>query len=222
MQSLLLAEDIHQGRFLQQGFKYESVPTRLMHLAVRGEELFQALSYCDSVFIVIHHVDLLDEILDQLKLYHRKLPIFVLSQCFDSKLIHYVKSEKIYHFYTNPYPFRNIANEVRTIVFLQREETSYQVLRIRDLELNRNTHEVRMGGVPIELRHKEFGLLEFLMLNAGKLLSREIILESVWDRNANIFTNTVDVHINKLRKKIDYKVQEKYIHTVHCSGYIFS
>ena len=59
-----------------------------------------------------------------------------------------------------------------------------------------------------------------MMLNEGKVLSRETILENVWDRNANIFTNTVDVHINKLRKKI--KTDEKFIRTIPCSGYLIA
>ena len=222
MQSLLLAEDLHQGQFVQQGFKYESLPTRLMEIQPSFPDLQEGLSTSDSVFLLIHRLELLDLLLPQLVMPARQFPVIVLSQHYDPRLVDYVKSQKIYHFFTRPFSFRFIASEVRSLVYRQREQSTYQVLRVRDLELNRDTHEVRWRGDPIVLRHKEFILLEFLMLNAGKLFSRETILESVWDRNANIFTNTVDVHINKLRKKIDYNVSEKFIHTVHCSGYIFS
>jgi DNA-binding response OmpR family regulator len=222
MQSLLLAEDLHQGQFVQQGFKYESVPTHLLSIHAAPDDLTEQVFSCDSVFLLLHRLDLMDVILPLLRQHNRSIPIIVLSQQYSPKLLEYVKSQKIYHFYTRPFSFRLIANEVRALVYKQREQSTYQILRVRDLELNRDTHEVRWKGQFIQLRHKEFILLEFLMLNAGKLMTREIILESVWDRNANIFTNTVDVHINKLRKKIDYNVSEKYIHTVHCSGYIFS
>lgn len=222
MQSLLISEDIHQGRFVQQGFKYESVPSKLLSTKSSITEFIDALADCDSVMIHIQNIESIDALLPQIYHPDRPLPIIVLARQYDPKLVDYVKSEKIYHFFTRPFSFRVIANELRNLVYTRREPSTYQVLRIRDLELNRDTREVRWKGQSIQLRHKEFILLEFLMLNSGKLLSREIILESVWDRNANIFTNTVDVHINKLRKKIDYSVSEKFIHTVHCSGYIFS
>lgn len=222
MQSILIAEDLHLGRFVQQGFKYESMPMKLLPVHSPQDELTDAFSNSDCVFILVHHMDLIEPLLTQISSFHRTLPVIVLAQVYDPMLVEYVKTQKIYHFFTRPFPFRSIANEIRTLIYRLREQSTYQILKIRDLELNRDTHEVRWKGQSIDLRHKEFVLLEFLMLNAGKLLSRETILESVWDRNANIFTNTVDVHINKLRKKIDYNVSEKFIHTVHCSGYIFS
>jgi len=222
MQCLLLTEDLHQGEFVHQGFKYESLPINTLSVYTPPEKLIEAFWGSDIVFILVHNLNFLDNLLPAINLPHRTLPVIVLAQHYDQKLAGYLQKQKIQHFFTRPFAFRTIANEVRTMVYLQREQSTYQVLKIRELELNRDTHEVRWQGRPIQLRHKEFVLLEFLMLNAGKLLSRETILESVWDRNANIFTNTVDVHINKLRKKIDYNVSEKFIHTVHCSGYIFS
>ena len=222
MQSLIIAEDLHQGQFIQQGFKYESISTTLLSVKSSVEELANGLAYCDNIFLLIRNLDLLEQVLPDLALLHCTVPIMVLAQEYDVKLVELLKAGKIYHFFTRPLSFRFIANEVRSVVYQQREQDTYQVLKVRELELNRDTHEVRWNGQSIFLRHKEFILLEFLMLNAGKLLSREIILESVWDRNANMFTNTVDVHINKLRKKIDYSVKEKFIHTIHCTGYIFS
>ncbi len=222
MQSLLIAEDFHQGQFVQQGFKYESIPTKLISVYDKDDEFNAAISSCDSVFLLFHRLELLDTFLEKIHVSDRVLPTIALAQGYDPRLLEYLRTQKIQHFFTRPFPFRVIANEIRTLVYRQREPSTYQILKMRDLEVNRDTHEVRWKGQSIQLRHKEFILLEFLMLNTGKLLSRETILESVWDRNANIFTNTVDVHINKLRKKIDYNVSEKFIHTVHCSGYIFS
>ncbi len=109
---------------------------------------------------------------------------------------------------------------MRSNIFHDRERIDNSVLKIRELELNRETHEINFQGQSIYLRNKEFALLELLMLNEGRVLSRETILENVWDYNANIFTNTVDVHINKLRKKIN--AQEKFIRTIPCSGYLIS
>lgn len=222
MQSLLLTDDLHQGQFVRHGLKYESIPSELLSVFTSTDEIAKEASACDVVFFLCRDFQALEDLFPYLSSLHRLPFIVVLAQHYDPKLFEYVQSQRIHRFFLRPFPFRSIANEIRTLVYQQREQSTYQVLKVRDLELNRDLHEVRWKGQTIHLRHKEFVLLEFLMLNTGKLLSRETILESVWDRNANIFTNTVDVHINKLRKKIDYNVSEKFIHTVHCSGYIFS
>ena len=222
MQSLIIAEDLHQGQFIQQGFRYENIPTRLLSVRATADQIAKVLTTSDVIFLLVRDLSYVDKILPQLEILSSGLPIMVLTQNYDSKLVDLMKAGKICNYFTRPFSFRFIGNEVRSLVYRQREQSTYQVLRVRELELNRDTHEVRWNGNSIFLRHQEFILLEFLMLNAGRLLSREIILESVWDRNANMFTNTVDVHINKLRKKIDYNVKEKFIHTIHCTGYIFS
>ncbi|KKU80067.1 MAG: Two component response regulator [Candidatus Peregrinibacteria bacterium GW2011_GWA2_47_7] len=94
-------------------------------------------------------------------------------------------------------------------------------LRAFDMWLDLERREVKRNKTSIHLRHKEFALLEFFMLNRGKVLTRTSILEHVWDRNAHFSSNTVDVHINRLRRKIDNPFKEKLIHTIHCIGYTF-
>ncbi len=73
----------------------------------------------------------------------------------------------------------------------------------------------------ISLRNKEFCLLKYFMTNIGKVLSRTQILEEVWDRNICCPTNTVDVHVSSLRRKLKKSAKEDFIKTVHCVGYIF-
>ncbi len=222
MQSLLIAEDFHHGKFVQQGFKYESIPMELLQSHAGTESLTNALTGCDSVFLLMRDKDALEKLLSVLESLGQSIPVIVLAEHYDAKFPVYLRTKKVHRVFTRPFPFRSIAAEIRILVYSMKEQSEFPVLKVRDLELRRDTHEVVWKGRSIRLRHKEFTLLEFMMLNSGKLLSREKILESVWDRNANIFTNTVDVHINKLRKKIDYSVSDKFIHTVHCSGYIFS
>ena len=81
------------------------------------------------------------------------------------------------------------------------------------------THTVKRGGRKIDFNRKEFALLEYFMRNAGITLTRSMILEHVWDMNADPFTNTVDVHIRFLREKIDVPFKRKLLHTVHGYGY---
>jgi len=80
-------------------------------------------------------------------------------------------------------------------------------------------HTVRRGKVQIQLNRKEFALLEYFMSNVDVLLTRMMILERVWDMNADPFTNTVDVHVRFLRRKIDDGHRKQLIKTVHGHGY---
>jgi two-component system OmpR family response regulator len=93
------------------------------------------------------------------------------------------------------------------------------VLRAGDLELNRIGRAVRRAGRRIELTPKEFALLECLMCNSGRRVSRSMLIENVWKLSSDTMTNVVDVYINDLRKKIDDGFGEKLIRTVRGFGY---
>ena len=90
---------------------------------------------------------------------------------------------------------------------------------LQDLELNPNTRQVKRGIKMINLRKKEFDLLEFLLFNQGRVVSKSQILEQVWDYNFDVESKTVDVHISSLRSKVDKGFQSPYIHTVYGTGY---
>jgi two-component system copper resistance phosphate regulon response regulator CusR len=96
------------------------------------------------------------------------------------------------------------------------------VLRVADLELDRVFHTVKRGGVPVRLTAKEFALLEYLALHAGRALSRSMIIEHVWDQSFEGLTNIVDVYVRQLRVKIDEPHALKLIHTVRSVGYCLS
>ena len=93
-------------------------------------------------------------------------------------------------------------------------------MRIADLELDLNERIARRAGSRIELTAKEFGLLEYLMRNRGRVVSRVDIAEKVWDIHFDTGTNTIDVYVNFLRKKVDKNFSAKLIHTVVGMGYI--
>ncbi|RFC65426.1 DNA-binding response regulator [Fulvimarina endophytica] len=96
-------------------------------------------------------------------------------------------------------------------------ETSYQV---GDLELDRLSHEVRRAGKPIVLQPREFRLLEYLMKHAGQVVTRTMLLENVWDYHFDPQTNVIDVHVSRLRSKIEREFDGPLLHTVRGSGYI--
>jgi two-component system copper resistance phosphate regulon response regulator CusR len=90
---------------------------------------------------------------------------------------------------------------------------------VGELELDRVVHKVKRGDKPIELTSKEFSLLEYLMINTGRVLSRTMIVEHVWDQSFEGLTNIVDVYVRQLRKKIDDGHERKLFRTVRGVGY---
>ncbi len=94
------------------------------------------------------------------------------------------------------------------------------VLQVDDLVLNPVTHEVTRGGRRLELTAKEYALLEYFLRNAGRVLTRSMISEHVWDIDFDTFTNVIDVYIRYLRNKIDREHEPSLIHTVRGSGYM--
>jgi len=93
------------------------------------------------------------------------------------------------------------------------------MLRVADLEMDLLRREVRRGGEPIELQPREFQLLEFLLRHAGQVVTRTMLLEGVWDYHFDPQTNVIDVHISRLRAKIDRGFDKPLLHTVRGVGY---
>jgi len=122
---------------------------------------------------------------------------------------------------TKPFAFEELLARIEALMRRRGGEpkTEAKELRIADLVLNGETHEVRRGDTPVELTPKEFALLECLMRMQGKVLSRTRILEQVWGYSADPLTNVVDVYIRQLRRKIDDDFELKLLKTVRGYGY---
>jgi len=93
------------------------------------------------------------------------------------------------------------------------------VVRVGDLELDRLSQQVKRAGKRIDLTSKEYSLLEYMMSNAGRVLSRTMIIEHVWDQSFDGITNIVDVYVRHLRSKVDDPYEHKLIRTVRGVGY---
>lgn len=117
-----------------------------------------------------------------------------------------------------PFSFAELLARVNALLRREKKITG-PILKVGDLEIDAHAHSVARGGKRIELNRKEFALLEYMMRNPGTTLTRAMILEHVWDMNADPFTNTVDVHIRFLREKIDEGRKKKLLKTVHGFGY---
>jgi DNA-binding response OmpR family regulator len=119
---------------------------------------------------------------------------------------------------TKPFSFSELSARVRALL-RRSPNTIGIVLRVEDLELDRAERVVRRAGRRIDLTPREFALLEYLMRNAGRPVTRAMIIEHVWNFSFDTMTNVVDVYISYLRKKIDQDFEHKLIHTVRNVGY---
>jgi two-component system copper resistance phosphate regulon response regulator CusR len=118
-----------------------------------------------------------------------------------------------------PFSFAELLARVRSV--LRRGPARLpEVVRVADLELDLVRHRAARGGVRLELTPKEFALLSLLARRAGEVLSRTLIAEQVWDVNFDSDSNVVDVHVRRLRAKVDGPFERKLIHTARGSGYV--
>lgn len=122
---------------------------------------------------------------------------------------------------TKPFAFEELLARVRALSRrrLHPENLANPVLKIEDLELDLASHRVSRNGKPIDLTAKEYALLEYLMRNAGRVLSRDQIINNVWEYDFDATSNVVDIYIHYLRTKIDGHSAKKLIQTVRGVGY---
>jgi DNA-binding response OmpR family regulator len=119
-----------------------------------------------------------------------------------------------------PFAFAELSARMRAL--LRRGSQENTRLRVADLEMDTASRQVKRAGQPIDLKLKEYALLEFLLRNAHRAVTRTMIVEHVWDIHFDSISNVVDVHINSLRNKIDKGFQRPLIHTVRGVGYMLS
>jgi DNA-binding response OmpR family regulator len=157
-------------------------------------------------------------VLEGIRKKNRQIPIIMLTAK-DAVL------DKIKHleagaddYLTKPFSISELVVRIRAV--LRRAPVQMEdAVKIADLEINRLSRIVRRGGKRLELSAKEYALLEYLALNSGRILSRSMIIEHVWDQSFEGLTNIVDVYIRQLRQKIDDGFEHKLIKTVRGMGY---
>lgn len=121
---------------------------------------------------------------------------------------------------TKPFSFEELHARIRAL--LRRPNIlNSDIIEISDIVLNIKTHTVTKAAKLVYLTKKEFALLEYLMRNRGTVISRGMLLEHVWDMNADPFSNTIETHIMTLRRKVDNNRKSRLIHTVPGIGYKF-
>ncbi len=121
---------------------------------------------------------------------------------------------------TKPFAFSELLARIQALIRRATQTAEPTTLTVGDLMLNLLTREVRRGDQKLDLQPREFSLLEYLMRNANRVVSKTMILEHVWDYNFDPQTNVVDVLVCRLRSKVDKEFPKKMIHTIRGVGYV--
>ncbi|MBK1625395.1 MULTISPECIES: response regulator transcription factor [Afifella] len=119
-----------------------------------------------------------------------------------------------------PYAFSELLARIEVLARRNTPNEAETRYRVADLELDRLARTVTRGGETILLQPREFRLLEYLMKNAGTVVTRTMLLENVWDYHFDPQTNVIDVHMSRLRGKIDKNFEKQLLHTVRGAGYV--
>lgn len=218
MRILIIEDEEKVSRFVARGLKAESFVVDLAADGKRGLEMANECSY--DLVILDLMLPGLDgtEVLSRLRRHKRNVPVLVLTarDSISDKVRNFEAGADDY--LVKPFSFAELL--VRVKALLRRGPISQSsVLRVADLELDRLSHQARRAGNRIELTAKEYALLEYLMVHAGRVLSRTMIIEHVWDESFEGFTNVVDVYVRQLRVKIDEPYPKKLIRTIRGMGY---
>jgi DNA-binding response OmpR family regulator len=218
MRILVAEQDEALGTFLERSFDAENYAVDLAADGEAAKSLAESREYDAAIFDLNLAVPEGMDILRQVRLRRETLPILVLSNRTRPEERAQALDLGADDLVVKPFAFSELSARVRAM--LRRGARSGDViLRVADLELNRVERTVQRAGRRIELTPKEFGLLEYLMRNAGTRVTRAQIIQQVWNLSFDTMTNVVDVYINYLRKKVDAECEMKLIHTIRGVGY---
>ena len=220
MRLLVIEDDAQVAAYLVKGLKEQG--HNVDHAADGKNGLFLATTEDYDAMIVDRMLPELDglSIIKSVRATNKTTPMLILSALgeVDARVEGLRAGGDDY--LTKPFAFSELL--ARLDALLRRAQQSAAVdttLRVADLELDQLTREVKRAGKPISLQPREYRLLEYLMQNAGRVVTRTMLLEQLWDYHFDPQTNVIDVHISRLRGKIDKDFDPPLLQTVRGAGY---
>jgi len=220
MRILLVEDDLKIATFILKGLKEAGfAPDH----ATDGEEgLYMASTEPYDTAIIDIMLPKLDglTVIEELRRKRINTPVIILSakRSIDDRVKGLQKGGDDY--LTKPFSFSELLARVQALIRRASRASEPAVLSLGDLSIDILTRDVARTGTRIELQPREFALLEYLMRNAGRVVSKTMILEHVWDYNFDPQTNVVDVLVCRLRNKVDRDFEIKMIHTIRGVGYV--
>jgi two-component system, OmpR family, response regulator len=220
MHALIIEDDRTIADFVARGLREAGFA---VDVAGDGEDgLSAALEQNPDVVIVDLMLPRRDglSVIDELRRRGRSTPVLILSarRSVDDRVRGLQAGGDDY--LTKPFAFAELLARVQALVRRASRTPEPTSLTVDDLALDLLTRKVTRGGASIELRPREFALLEYLMRNAGKVVSKTMILSHVWEYNFDPQTNIVDVLVSRLRDRIDRPFEKKLLQTVRGVGYV--
>jgi DNA-binding response OmpR family regulator len=220
VRALIIEDDRTIADFVARGLREAGF---VVDLAQDGEQgLESALNRSYDVAIVDLMLPRRDglSVIDELRRQGRATPVLILSarRSVDDRVRGLQAGGDDY--LTKPFAFAELLARVQALVRRATRTPEPTTLTAGDLSMDLLTRKVTRGGTPIDLRPREFALLEFLMRNPGKVISKTMILSHVWEYTFDPQTNIVDVLVSRLRDKIDKPFETRRLHTVRGVGYV--
>ena len=218
MRILIVEDEPKVASFIRRALEEESWAVDVCHDGMQGRDLACEVNY-DLIILDLMLPNLPGlEVLKGIRAQKVKTPVLILTA--RSEVDQRVKGldTGADDYLTKPFAIEELLARARALLRRASGETS-GILQVGDLILNPITHDVTRDGQRIELTSKEYALLEYMMRNAGRVLTRPMISEHVWNLDFDTFTNIIDVYISYLRNKIDKGSERNLIHTVRGAGY---
>ena len=219
MRVLVIEDEAKVASFIRRALEEESYAVDVCDDGAKGLDFGQSGSY-DLIILDLLLPGLPGlEVLKGLRKEKVQTPVLILTA--RSQVEHKVRGldAGADDYLTKPFAIEELLARARAL-FRRGVGEVTGILQVDDLVLNPVTREVTRGGQRIELTAKEYALLEYLMRHAGRVLTRPMIVEHVWNMDFDSFTNVIDVYVNYLRNKIDRGRERKLIQTVRGSGYV--
>jgi len=219
MRVLVIEDDPEVARYLVKGLKESGYVAD--HAATGTDGLVMAMGESYDVAIVDRMLPGLDGLvlIETLRKSGNRTPVLILSALGDvDQRVRGLRAGGD-DYLAKPFAFTELLARIEALLRRGTGNRGETVLRVADLEMDLLAHAVRRGGRAIDLQPREFRLLEFLMRHAGHVVTRTMLLEGVWDYHFDPQTNVIDVHISRLRQKIDKGFDKPLIHTVRGAGY---
>ncbi|MDX1609383.1 MAG: response regulator transcription factor [Halofilum sp. (in: g-proteobacteria)] len=220
MRLLLIEDDFRIASFIckgmrEAGFMIEHASSGDTGLAMALDNDYDAA----IVDLMLPGRDGLD-VIDEMRRHQKRLPVIILSarRSVDERIRGLQAGGDDY--LTKPFSFSELLARVQALIRRANETSQPAGLAVGDLSIDLLTHDVRRGDQRIALQPREFALLEYLMRNSGRVVSKTMIMEHVWDYNFDPHTNVVESRICRLREKVDRGFDAPLIHTVRGLGYV--